>query len=685
MGPVPARRIDRFGTRVKLPLELLLLIAVAAIANFWSLTSVGWGNAYYSAAVRSMGTNWTSFLFNSFDSANYVTVDKPPLSLWVQVLSTKAFGWNQWAVLAPQAVAGVLAVVLLYVGIRRSWGRTAGFVSGLALAITPISVAVNHSNNTDAVLVLLMVTTAVAGIHAARCGRLKWLILASTFAGLAILAKMAAAAPVIPGVFLAYLWCAPLASRKRIMHAVVGVLTTATIGLSWFIVMEVIPDSSRPYIGSTQQNSAFELAFERNGINQVDGTIQGLPAGRQGRQQPDRLPPAVGGRPVGTPGSPGIGGPNGAVTVGFAGGEPGPLRLINSDLGTQSGWLIPLAVSGALSALCIVGFRRSEKLGALIIFSGWAVSAGTAFSISKGIVHPYYLAQLGPPIAALVGIGVGAFADPSTGTRRYARFLLSVGLCATAATQWIILRRVTWRSWQAPVSVGCLVVGVAIALVLAAQGLRRPAVDSASTVANITARLHRFGLLAMITAFLAPASWLQGSLAIGTSGPLPYAVPYRTLLGSGLAGIAPGGGSQLATSDNEALIQFLRSNRSSEKWLLGVSSAREAQQIVIASAEPIMAIGGFAGTDPISSEEQLRTRITSGQIRYFLATETGPGPLGLGRGPGRNATNPVLAAVTDECEEVPQTTWNPNPSGETTASPRPRPNPTRLTLFDCKQ
>jgi 4-amino-4-deoxy-L-arabinose transferase-like glycosyltransferase len=673
-----------------LPVELLPLIALAAISNFWSLTSIGWGNAYYSAAVRSMGTNWTSFLFNSFDSANYVTVDKPPFSLWVQVVSTKLFGWNQWALLAPQAVAGVLAVVLLYFGVQRSWGRTAGFVSGLALAVTPISVVVNHSNNTDAVLVFLMVATAVAGIQAVRRGRLRWLVLASALGGLAILAKMAAAAPVIPGVFLAYLLCAPLPSRKRITHAFIGALTTVAMGLSWFMVMEVIPDSSRPYIGSTQQNSAFELAFERNGVNQVDGTIEGLPAGRAERQ-PGLLPPATGGGPMGPLGplgplgGRGMGGANGGLTVGFSGGEPGLLRLFNSDLGTQSGWLIPLAISGALSALFVIGFRRSEKLGTLIIFSGWAASAGTAFSISKGIVHPYYLAQLGPPIAALVGIGVGAFAHPSTGRRRYARLLFPVGLAATGVTQWIILRRVTWRSWQAPLSVGCLAIGVAFALMLAAQGWRKRSDDSTPRTDTHTSRVQRFASLAMATAaFLAPASWLQGSLATGTSGPLPYAVPYPTLFGTGVAGIAPGGGNQLEDSDNDTLIQFLLANRSTEKWILGVSSAREAQQIVITSGEPVMAIGGFTGTDPISTEQQLRARVASKQIRYFLVTQSGPGPLGLGRGPGRNGTNPVLSQITDQCQEVPKTAWNPNTTGNTPVAPTTPPFQSRFTLFDCK-
>jgi 4-amino-4-deoxy-L-arabinose transferase-like glycosyltransferase len=692
------------------------LVLLASITNFWSLTSGGWGNSYYSAAVRSMRTNWKSFLFNSFDSANYVTVDKPPLSLWVQVASTKVLGWNQFAVLAPQAFLGVSAVVLLYFGVQRSWGRTAGFVAGAALAITPISVAVNHSNNTDAVLVFLMVATAVAGAEAVRRGQLRWLMLASGLGGLAILAKMAAAVPVLPGVFLAYLLCTPHALRKRVVHSLIGVLITGAVGLSWFAAIEVVPKSSRPYIGSTQKNSAFELAFERNGVDQIGGTIAGLPtgagptgAGPGGRGPgggggafppnqvpPDQAPPAPGGGAPGPSGGGaagplgglGLGGANGGLAIGFAGGEPGVGRLFNSDLGTQSGWLIPLAVSGALGALLIVGFRRSEKLGTLIIFSSWAVGAGVAFSITKGIVHPYYLAQIGPPIAALVGIGVGAFAHTATGQRRYARFLLPLGLAATALTQWIILRRVTWRSWQAPVSVGFLAVGVAIALLLVAQSLRDPSNDLNRSIGAKRMRIQRAGLVAIVaTAFLAPASWLQGSLAIGTGGPLPYATPYPTLLRSGLAGLA----GQTSASDTTALVRYLRANRSTEKWILGVASTREAEQIVITSGEPVMAVGGFTGTDPISTEKQLRAHISSGRIRFLLLNQNRPGPFGRGRPGGRNATNLALSQISQDCAEVPRTVWNPNGSAERPPTPgagpalgaRPILGAAPSTLYDC--
>lgn len=118
------------------------IVAGSAVLNLWALTSVGWGNAYYSAAARSMGTSWKSFFFASFDSGNFVSVDKPPLSLWVQVASAKLFGYSQFSLLLPEALAGTAAVLLLYVGIRRSWGHTAtgsaGTVDGLSVVRSPV-------------------------------------------------------------------------------------------------------------------------------------------------------------------------------------------------------------------------------------------------------------------------------------------------------------------------------------------------------------------------------------------------------------------------------------------------------------------------------------------------------------------------------------------------------------------
>ena len=140
-GSSPARRLHgralplRVSRQLARP-ELLGLLGLTGVLNLWGLSINGWANTYYSAAVRSMSTSWHDFLFASLDKTGLMTVDKPPLSLWVQALSARVFGFHPLSLLVPQALMGVAAVALLYDLVRRRFGRAAGFAAGLALATT---------------------------------------------------------------------------------------------------------------------------------------------------------------------------------------------------------------------------------------------------------------------------------------------------------------------------------------------------------------------------------------------------------------------------------------------------------------------------------------------------------------------------------------------------------------------
>src|SRR3954453_8396683 len=136
--------------------ELAGLLVLAGVLNLWGLTRNGWANEYYSAAVRSMSSSWHAFLYGSFDPSGVMTVDKPPLALWVQVAFVKVFGYHPLSMLVPQALMGVASVALVYDLVRRRFGRAAGFVAG-TLATTPITVASSRHNNPDALLILCSV------------------------------------------------------------------------------------------------------------------------------------------------------------------------------------------------------------------------------------------------------------------------------------------------------------------------------------------------------------------------------------------------------------------------------------------------------------------------------------------------------------------------------------------------
>ena len=129
-------------------LALAAILLLSAFLNLYGLTSEGHPNSYYSAAVKNMLTSWSNFFFASFD-AGFVSVDKPPLGLWIQAASAYLFGFNGVTLVLPQAIASVLSVALLYHLVRRTFGPVAGLLSALALAVTPIIVVTSRNNTMD--------------------------------------------------------------------------------------------------------------------------------------------------------------------------------------------------------------------------------------------------------------------------------------------------------------------------------------------------------------------------------------------------------------------------------------------------------------------------------------------------------------------------------------------------------
>src|SRR5205807_1915393 len=152
-------------------------VVLAAILDFFQLDRAGLGNTYYAAAVKSMLTSWHNFFFVSLDPGGFVSVDKPPVAFWIQAASAKLFGFSGISLMLPQALAGVLSVALLYHLVARVFGRPAGLLAALALAITPVAVVDNRGNLIESMLVLALLLAAWAILRAAETGRLRWLLL----------------------------------------------------------------------------------------------------------------------------------------------------------------------------------------------------------------------------------------------------------------------------------------------------------------------------------------------------------------------------------------------------------------------------------------------------------------------------------------------------------------------------
>jgi 4-amino-4-deoxy-L-arabinose transferase-like glycosyltransferase len=478
-------------------LDLVGLMALTGLLNLWALSRNGWANDYYSAAVRSMSTSWHDFLFASLDRAGVMTVDKPPLALWVQALSVRLFGYHPLSVLVPQALMGMATVALVYDLVRRRFGRLGGFVAGLVLALTPITVAISRHNNPDALLVLCCVAALWFAARGLEDGRLRWLVGAGVCAGLAFETKMLVAMVIVPGIAAAWLWSAPGASPlarmggrlRAVRQLLIGGLAMVLVGGAWPALVELTPASQRPWISGTSDNTVLSLIFEYNGVGRVDGQAGG--------------PGGVGGNQFG--------------------GSTGPLRLLNAALGGQAGWLLGFALVAGLAILASSRLRRDDRRsGWLLLVGGAFLVTAVLFSFASGIFHPYYVSLLAPFAAALVGAGVAELVAGRVEVRIFGPLAVAGGV----ASELIVLGDYRQQlTWLAPVLIAAGVLAVA-ALAVSSSGAMR-------TVAVL-------GTLAVL--LLAPATWAFDTLGHATNGTFPEGGPADVQsVSSSFGGRGPGG------------------------------------------------------------------------------------------------------------------------------------------------
>ncbi|HEY3766975.1 MAG TPA: glycosyltransferase family 39 protein [Gaiellales bacterium] len=644
-GPTPVRRPrpaslirGRDGDAVWVRPSLLALLAATAVLYLWGLADSGWANSFYAAAVQAGTHSWKAAFFGSSDASNFITVDKPPVSLWVMELSARIFGLSSWSLLVPQALEGVAAVGLLYATVRRWFGPAAALLAGAALAVTPVAALMFRFDNPDALLTLLLVAAAYAAVRAVERGSGRWLELAAILVGTGFLTKMLQAFLVVPALALAYLVAAPNPLRTRLLR-VAGAAVALVVASGWWVaIVQLTPASDRPYIGGSQDNSLVNLIFGYNGFGRLTGAESG----------------SVGGG-------------------GGAGGQWGPTgitRLFNSSFGGQISWLIPAALV-AIAALLVIGRRapRTDRTrAAVIVWGGWLLVTGLVFSLAQGIIHPYYSVALAPPVAALAGIGAVYLWQRRADTA--ARLALAAGLAATAAWSWELLGRTP--SFHPALRPAILVGGaVAVAGIAAGPRLGRNAARVAA-VAGVA------------VALAGPAAYTLDTVTTAHTGAIPSAGPAVAGAGfgpgagggglrrpAGAAGGGPGGaagapqgggtipraggtagapsfgggqtaapvrtsgatgpgaiGAILGSSTPSAQLVKLLKSGSGYRWAAASVGSNAAAGYQLASGEAVMAIGGFNGTDPAPTPAQFEAYVRRGEIHWFIAGGSGGGGTG---------------------------------------------------------
>ncbi|WP_345962947.1 glycosyltransferase family 39 protein [Streptomyces sp. BRB040] len=263
------------------PAFLGLLLATAVL-YLYNLSASGYANSFYSAAVQAGSQSWKAFFFGSLDAGNAITVDKPPAALWPMALAVRIFGLSSWSVLVPEVLMGVATVAVVYAAVRRRFSPAAGLIAGAVLALTPVAALMFRFNNPDALLALLMSVACYLVVRALEDGRTKWLVWAGAAIGFAFLAKTLQAFLILPALALVYGVCAPVRLRKRLGQLALATAAIVVSGGWWVAVVELWPASSRPYIGGSQHNSFLELTFGYNGLGRLNGEETGSVGGGGG-------------------------------------------------------------------------------------------------------------------------------------------------------------------------------------------------------------------------------------------------------------------------------------------------------------------------------------------------------------------------------------------------------------------
>ena len=689
-------------------LSLVGLLAATAALYLWSLGASGWANGFYSAAVLAATKSWKAFLFGSFDSSNFITVDKPPASLWVMDVSARLFGVNAWSILVPQALEGVASVGLLYATVRRHFGHAAGLIAGAVLALTPVAVLMFRYNNPDSLLVLLLVGSAYALTRALEGGRTRWLVLAGVLVGFGFLTKMMGAFLVLPGFAAVYLLAAPVSIWRRIWQ-LLAAGAAVLVSAGWWVAMVTLwPAADRPYIGGSTGNTELNLIFGYNGFGRLTGSETGS-----------------------------VGGGGGGGTSAW--GPTGLLRMFNSSFGNQASWLIPAALLliGALLWLRWRAPRTDGKRAAALLWGSWLVVTALVFSLAQGIIHPYYAVALAPAIGALVGMG-----GVELWRRRdslIARILLAVALAGTVVWAYALLTQSPdWLPW---LRTAVLIAGLATALVLlvppmrwriaavvlagcvlatALAGPTAYAIDTAATphsgsipsagpaVAGASGGPGGGGIGGSVaglpgaggtagTPLRNGASGTGGSVSDGTTGSATggsangttggsstgggtTSGPSGSVTGGAPGGFGPGlggtppqgtipngegftpprdtipsgagdsaargtlpsgtggtfsaggisgggaGGLLNASAPSAALTAALEKGAKDYAWIAATVGANNAAGYQLATGDPVMAIGGFNGTDPWPTLTAFEKLVGEHEIHYFIAAGSGGGP-----------------------------------------------------------
>ena len=358
---------------------------------------------FYDAAVRTMGGSWHAFLTGALDPSGQVAIDKPPVDLWLQVASTKVFGFGAVGLLLPGVVCGVAAVALLYDLVGTLAGRRAALVAAAGLAVLPVDVITARSDTMDVAMSALVLAALAVTARGARDGRASRVVVGGALVGLAFEVKLFEA--LLALVPLSVLWLvgarAAVPVRRRVAALAGAFGACAAVGVLWLVALTIaVPAARRPWAFGATDGSAWRATFVYDGWDRLAGGGHAVASG---------------------------------VAHGSVPAAPGPLRLLAAQDGLGSRLGVELAAAWLVMVMVIAtrAWRPLDRVGraGLLALGTWLALGTVLFSVQAGF-RPRYAEAFTAAIAAVLGIGAIRLAAVA-GHR--GRTVLAVGLAAVLA------------------------------------------------------------------------------------------------------------------------------------------------------------------------------------------------------------------------------------------------------------
>ena len=575
--------------------EWAALAAITAAAAALRLVLIGkvQPDPFYDAAVRSMGVSWHNFFFGAFEPAASVSIDKPPVDLWLQVLSVKLFGFSNSALKLPEAFAGIAAVPLLFLAVRRMWSTTAGLAAAVALAVLPVDVITSRSDTMDAVMMVLIVLALLLILRACETGRSRWLFAGAAVMGLAFDVKILESLVALPALALLALLGFPAPPAKRVLRLAAAGAVYVVFALAWLTATLLVPAHDRPWaIGSTN-GSAWNAAFVFNGTERLGGkspepqfTVYepGHTISRRhavsARPHPDRHTVADA--------------PAGANRTAFR-RAPGHGAARGAAAGRARAAVerAPPARGRRRQRRCRGRSRRRGRSRAKRI----AVAAGLGLWLLTGIVlfshmarlHPRYVEGLVPAVAATLGIGA-AWASEARGRAR--PVVLAVSLAVVLFYGERLLYGTTSEFWISAL-------GALGALALAALA-RWPAVP-----ARVRAAAAPAGVLVLLLCAVL-------SISVGTD----ITAIDNHVTDAGYVGALP-------VEEQRLVSNYLRAHQDGARYEVAAQSATQIGGLIVQDARPIVILTSY-GARVFTSVTKLKDLVAAGEVRYAFLNSPCP-------------------------------------------------------------